>query len=206
MRKSLYPQMEPESRGTVPPAIERCVSHITAHGGSVGSLCVPVCLPTRVSDRLCFSGLNVEGVYRRCGLATKVSRLVEALLTSPKTAPLESDEQGVLDAGSALKQYVRQQDSLFPDRERQQWLHAASKCAAARVCVITSWALTDRSGVVLIQLRHFSARLDLCSTDTVYLVAISAENSRFSAYKRLIRQLPDDNRATLNALFGHFYM
>lgn len=69
----------------------------------------------------------MEGVYRRCGLAAKVSRLVEALVTSPKTAPLESDEQGVLDAGSALKQYVRQQDSLFPDRERQQWLHAASK-------------------------------------------------------------------------------
>lgn len=69
----------------------------------------------------------MEGVYRRCGLAAKVSRLVEALVTSAKTAPLESDEQGVLDAGSALKQYIRQQDSLVPDRERQQWLHAASK-------------------------------------------------------------------------------
>lgn len=75
----------------------------------------------------------MEGVYRRCGLAAKVSRLVEALVTSPKTAPLESDEQGVLDAGSALKQYVRQQDSLFPDRERQQWLHAASK--ATFICI-----------------------------------------------------------------------
>lgn len=71
----------------------------------------------------------MEGVYRRCGLATKVSRLVEALETSPKTAPLESNEEGVLDASSALKQYIRQQDSLFPDRDRQQWLHAASKCA-----------------------------------------------------------------------------
>ncbi|XP_075888233.1 arf-GAP with Rho-GAP domain, ANK repeat and PH domain-containing protein 1 isoform X2 [Nelusetta ayraudi] len=136
-RKSLYPQIEPESRGSVPPAIERCISHITAHG------------------------LNVEGIYRRCGLATKVSRLVEALVTSPKTAPLESNEEGVVDAGSALKQYIRQQDSLFPERERQQWLHAAM---------------------------------------------ISDENSRFSAYRRLIRQLPDDNRTTLNALFGHFYI
>lgn len=76
------------------------------------------------------SGLKVEGVYRRCGLTSKVSRLVEALITSPRSAPLESDEQGVLDAGSALKQYIRQQDSLFPDRERQQWLHAAGKCTA----------------------------------------------------------------------------
>lgn len=64
-------------------------------------------------------------MYRRCGLAVKVTQLVEALMTSPKSAPLESDEQGVLDAGSALKQYVRQQDSLIPDRSRQQWLHAA---------------------------------------------------------------------------------
>lgn len=74
---------------------------------------------------VCLSGLKVDGVYRRCGLAVKVTQLVEALMTSPKSAPLESDEQGVLDAGSALKQYVRQQESLIPDRERQQWLHAA---------------------------------------------------------------------------------
>lgn len=82
----------------------------------------------------------MEGIYRRCGLATKVSHLVEALVTSPKTAPLESNEEGVVDAGSALKQYIRQQDSLFPERERQQWLHAASKYAEVPDCV-TSVAL-----------------------------------------------------------------
>lgn len=65
-------------------------------------------------------------MYRRCGLASKVTRLVEALMTSPDSTPLEHDEQGVLDAGSALKQYVRQQERLLPDGERQQWIHAAS--------------------------------------------------------------------------------
>ncbi|KAI3373370.1 hypothetical protein L3Q82_006663 [Scortum barcoo] len=133
--QSLYPLMD--TTGSVPAAIERCISHITAHG------------------------LKVEGVYRRCGLAVKVTQLVEALMTSPSTAPLESDEQGVLDAGSALKQFIRQQESLIPNRDRQQWLHAA---------------------------------------------VISDERSRFSAYRQLLRQLSDDNRATLNALFGHFYM
>lgn len=44
-RKSLYPQIEPESRGSVPPAIERCISHITAHGGFVRSFCLCFCLP-----------------------------------------------------------------------------------------------------------------------------------------------------------------
>ncbi|XP_045896923.1 arf-GAP with Rho-GAP domain, ANK repeat and PH domain-containing protein 1 isoform X2 [Micropterus dolomieu] len=136
-RLSLYPVMDVGSRGSVPPAIERCISHITTYG------------------------LKVDGVYRRCGLAVKVNRLVEALKTSPRSAPLESDEQGVLDACSALKQYIRQQESLIPDRDSQQWQQAAE---------------------------------------------ISGEHSRFSAYRRLLRQLPDDNRATLNALFGHFYM
>ncbi|XP_059207922.1 arf-GAP with Rho-GAP domain, ANK repeat and PH domain-containing protein 1 [Centropristis striata] len=131
-RPSLYPVM-----GKVPPAVERCISHITTFG------------------------LKVEGVYRRCGVAPKVTRLVEALTTSPGSAPLEGDEQGVLDAGSALKQYVRQQESLVPNGERQQWINAA---------------------------------------------VISDERCRFSAYRRLLRQLPADNRATLNALFGHFYM
>ncbi|XP_070773991.1 arf-GAP with Rho-GAP domain, ANK repeat and PH domain-containing protein 1 isoform X2 [Enoplosus armatus] len=135
--QSLYPVMDVGSRGSVPPAIERCISHITTYG------------------------MKVDGVYRRCGLAVKVTRLVEVLMTSPSSAPLESDEQGVLDTASALKQYVRQQESLIPDTDQQQWLHAA---------------------------------------------VISDERSRFSAYRRLLRQLPDDNRATLNALFGHFYM
>lgn len=73
------------------------------------------------------SGLKVEGVYRRCGLAAKVTRLVEALMTSPSSAPLENDEQGVLDAASALKQYVRQQQSLIPDI--QLWVQAAGQYA-----------------------------------------------------------------------------
>ncbi|XP_019219136.1 uncharacterized protein LOC102077808 isoform X2 [Oreochromis niloticus] len=135
--RSLYPVMDVRLRGSVPPAIERCISHITTYG------------------------LKVEGVYRRCGLASKVSQLVEALIISPNSAPLESHEQGVLDAGSALKQYVRRQESLIPNGAQGQWLQAAG---------------------------------------------VSDEKRRFKEYRRLLRQLPDDNRATLNALFGHFYM
>ncbi|XP_023136770.1 arf-GAP with Rho-GAP domain, ANK repeat and PH domain-containing protein 1 isoform X2 [Amphiprion ocellaris] len=136
-RQALYPVMDVGARGSVPAAVERCISHVTAYG------------------------LKVEGVYRRCGLANKVNRLVEALMTSPNFAPLEGDEQGVLDAGSALKQYIRQRGSLIPDGHREQWLQAA---------------------------------------------VIPDERFRFKEYKRLLRQLPDDNRATLNALIGHFYM
>nr|XP_024657510.1 arf-GAP with Rho-GAP domain, ANK repeat and PH domain-containing protein 3-like [Maylandia zebra] len=81
---SLYPVMDVQLRGSVPPAIERCISHITTYG------------------------LKVEGVYRRCGLASKSA-------------------------------------------------------------------------------------------------SVSDEKRRFKEYRRLLRQLPDDNRP-LNALFGHFYM
>lgn len=73
------------------------------------------------------SGLKIEGVYRRCGLVAKVHELVKILTVSPKSAPLEHDEQGVLDTASALKLYIRQQESLIPDTERQQWLHAAGE-------------------------------------------------------------------------------
>ncbi|XP_016891590.1 arf-GAP with Rho-GAP domain, ANK repeat and PH domain-containing protein 1 isoform X2 [Cynoglossus semilaevis] len=133
-RQPLYPSLDISGRGSVPQAIERCISHITAHG------------------------LKVEGVYRRCGLATKVSRLVDALTTSPSSALFENDEQGVLDAGSALKQYVRQNKGFIPNV--QPWLQAAG---------------------------------------------VSDERPRFKAYQRLLQQLPDVNRATLNALFAHFY-
>lgn len=124
-------------KGRVPVPIERCISHVTHHG------------------------LKVEGVYRRCGLATKVNRLVEILMRSPGSAPFESDEQGVLDTAAALKRIVRQMTELVPERSLPQWIQAA---------------------------------------------VISDERSRFAAYKQLLRSLPDDNRATLCAIFGHFYM
>ncbi|CAB1315899.1 unnamed protein product [Coregonus sp. 'balchen'] len=109
-------QLPPTAIGKVPPAIERCISHITKYG------------------------LKVDGLYRRCGLATKISYLVEALSSSPKTTPLETDEEGLLEAAGALKQYIRQQ------------------------------------------------------------------TFRLAAYRRLLKKLPPDNRITLNALCGHFYI
>ncbi|KAM9846712.1 arf-GAP with Rho-GAP domain, ANK repeat and PH domain-containing protein 1 isoform 2-T2 [Aulostomus maculatus] len=135
--QSLYPVTDMAMTGSVAPVVERCISHIRTYG------------------------LNVEGVYRRCGLAAKVSRLVEALTVSPSSAPLESDEQGVLDVAAALKQYIRQQDALIPERYKQDLLQAA---------------------------------------------VISDEHSRFSAFRAVLRRLPDDNRATLSALFEHLYM
>ncbi|XP_032432456.1 arf-GAP with Rho-GAP domain, ANK repeat and PH domain-containing protein 1 [Xiphophorus hellerii] len=124
-------------KGSVSPAIHRCVSHITTYG------------------------LKVEGLYRRCGLALKVKELVKALMTSPNSAPLEAHEQGVLDVGSSLKQIIRDQQSLVPQAELQQWQKAA---------------------------------------------VIPKERSRFKEYRRLLRQLPPDSRATLNMMFGHLYM
>ncbi|XP_064827573.1 arf-GAP with Rho-GAP domain, ANK repeat and PH domain-containing protein 1-like [Oncorhynchus masou masou] len=135
-RPSLY-ELPPNAIGNVPPAIERCISHITQYG------------------------LKVDGLYRRCGLATKVSSLVEALSRSPKTATLEKDEQGLLDAAGALKQYVRQQVVLIPQTQRELWVKAA---------------------------------------------AHTEENLRLATYRRLLKKLPPDNRITLNALCGHFYI
>ncbi|XP_054610513.1 arf-GAP with Rho-GAP domain, ANK repeat and PH domain-containing protein 1 isoform X2 [Dunckerocampus dactyliophorus] len=133
----LYPLADLKVMGSVPLAVERCISHIQDYG------------------------LKVEGVYRRCGLASKVSQLVEALVKSPSSASLETDEQGVLDVAAALKQYIRQQEALFPERERKDWIRAAM---------------------------------------------ISDERERFSAYRRLLRQLPVSKHVTVDTLFGHFYM
>nr|XP_061818781.1 arf-GAP with Rho-GAP domain, ANK repeat and PH domain-containing protein 1-like [Nerophis lumbriciformis] len=135
--QSLYPIADIEVMSSVPLGIERCIKHIQDYG------------------------LKVEGVYRRCGRASKVSQLVEALVKSPSSASLESDEQGVLDVASALKRYIRQREALFPEKEKKDWRQAA---------------------------------------------VISDEEKRWSAYRQLLQQLPGQQRATLDALFGHFYM
>ena len=69
----------------------------------------------------------MDGIYRRCGLAPKVTRLVEALQSRPDSAPMEDDEQGILDVGSALKRYVRQQPPLLPPKQREFWVKAAGE-------------------------------------------------------------------------------
>lgn len=72
-----------------------------------------------------FAGLKVDGLYRRCGVATKTNQLVEALSSSPSTAVLETDDQGVLDVCSALKQLLRRQTDLIPQDNKDQWVQAA---------------------------------------------------------------------------------
>lgn len=44
------------------------------------------------------------------------------------------------------------------------------------------------------------------SLTSYYLPVIPKERSRFKEYRRLLRQLPPDSRATLNVMFGHLYM
>lgn len=153
-------------------------------------------------------------------------------MTSPSSTPLESDEQGVLDAGSALKQYVRQQEGLIPERERQQWIHTASQYLLYFYywSSITTGVLQlqycqgyyyqyipEVLPVVILQLQYHSisttavlvtvvVKMTILKYGTFSLSVIADERSRFSSYRRLLRQLPDDNRATLSALFGHFYM
>lgn len=62
MRKSLYPQMQPETSGSVPPAVERCISHITTHGKFF--FVRSVCLSTRMTDHLSFG--SQASTWRVC--------------------------------------------------------------------------------------------------------------------------------------------
>ncbi|XP_076843021.1 arf-GAP with Rho-GAP domain, ANK repeat and PH domain-containing protein 1 isoform X2 [Brachyhypopomus gauderio] len=88
--------------GNVPPEVERCISHITLYG------------------------LKVDGLYRRNGMVTKVSQLVEELRASPMLAFLGTSEMEVLDVAGALKQLLRKGFQLIPLTDRDEWVHAAA--------------------------------------------------------------------------------
>ncbi|KPP63036.1 arf-GAP with Rho-GAP domain, ANK repeat and PH domain-containing protein 1-like, partial [Scleropages formosus] len=94
--------------GRVPPGLERCISHITQYG------------------------LKVEGIYRRCGMAVKVSELVEILSSSPSKAQLVPHEMGVLDVAGALKQFIRQKLDLIPASHMGNWVQAAGQAEEAQ--------------------------------------------------------------------------
>ncbi|XP_052444746.1 arf-GAP with Rho-GAP domain, ANK repeat and PH domain-containing protein 1 isoform X2 [Carassius gibelio] len=91
----------PQRSGTVPCSIDRCISHITQHG------------------------LTVEGLYRRCGVAPQISKLVDDLSVSPRRALLKTDELSILDISGALKQILRQSFEIIPHAHRPLWLKAA---------------------------------------------------------------------------------
>ncbi|XP_023656384.2 arf-GAP with Rho-GAP domain, ANK repeat and PH domain-containing protein 1 [Paramormyrops kingsleyae] len=135
-RRSLY-QLPASAVGSMPPAMERCISHITVHG------------------------LKVEGIYRRCGMVTKITQLVEALSRSPKETRLDTDELSVLDVAGALKQFVRQKVVLIPGSNMEHWVKAS---------------------------------------------AVAEEAQRLQVYRKLLDQLPPDNRISLSALCGHLYI
>ncbi|XP_036381650.1 arf-GAP with Rho-GAP domain, ANK repeat and PH domain-containing protein 1 [Megalops cyprinoides] len=117
-RRSLY-QLPTVANGKVPPAVERCISHITQHG------------------------LKVDGIYRRCGMATKIAQLVEELTSSPTGAQLETSEMAVLDTAGALKQILRQQVVLIPEAHMGSWVNAAAHTEEAQRLDAYRRALND---------------------------------------------------------------
>ncbi|XP_039622059.1 arf-GAP with Rho-GAP domain, ANK repeat and PH domain-containing protein 1 isoform X1 [Polypterus senegalus] len=98
---SLYPSEELVCE-SLPPAIERCISHITKYG------------------------LTIEGIYRRCGQAIKVGQLVECLNKAPANVQFDEEEQGVLDVAAAMKQCLRLQEPLFAESSFMLWQRASS--------------------------------------------------------------------------------
>lgn len=90
---------------------------------------------------------------------------MEALMTSPNSAPLEGNEQGVLDAGSALKQYIRQQTTLIPNREKQLWLQAAGRTAPEAVILPQKLVILCQRDQILWKLifydKYFNIKLDV---------------------------------------------
>lgn len=78
-----------------------------------------------LSSVVCLPGLKVEGIYRRCGMVTKITQLVEALSQAPKETWLNTDELSVLDVAGALKQFVRQKVVLIPDSNIEHWVKAS---------------------------------------------------------------------------------
>lgn len=71
----------------------------------------------------------MEGLYRRCGVAPQVSKLVHALSVSPRGTLLDTDELSIVDISGALKQILRQSFEFIPNAHKPLWLKAAGTSA-----------------------------------------------------------------------------
>ncbi|KAL6469628.1 hypothetical protein MHYP_G00207470 [Metynnis hypsauchen] len=101
LQRSVY-KLPAGMSGRVPPELERCFSHITLYG------------------------LKVDGLYRRCGTAAKVSRVVEQLRSAPAGAVLGTGELDVVDVAGALKLFLREMQEIIPSSERSEWVKASA--------------------------------------------------------------------------------
>ncbi|KAG9266167.1 arf-GAP with Rho-GAP domain, ANK repeat and PH domain-containing protein 1-like isoform X1 [Astyanax mexicanus] len=101
IQRSLY-MLPVGLSGSVPPELERCISHITLYG------------------------LKVEGLYRRCGTGTKINQLVKDLHSAPAETVLGTGELDIVDVAGTFKQLLRQMDELIPTPQRPDWAKAAA--------------------------------------------------------------------------------
>ncbi|KAF7696609.1 arf-GAP with Rho-GAP domain, ANK repeat and PH domain-containing protein 2 [Silurus meridionalis] len=97
---SMY-RLPVEINGSVPPEVQRCISHITMYG------------------------LKVEGLYRCCGSVVKVAELVEKLREAPDKVVLGTNEISVQEVTGVLKNFLRNSTHLIPPSERESWVKAA---------------------------------------------------------------------------------
>ncbi|KAJ8276405.1 hypothetical protein COCON_G00081570 [Conger conger] len=175
-QESLY-QLPPAVTGKVPPAIERCISHITQYG------------------------LKVDGIYRRCGVATKISQLAAALGSSPGTAELEKDEMGVLDTAGALKQILRTQEVLIPGTHMGAWVDAAAHSDEAERLhtyrrILESLPFDNRATLsalcghlYLVQLYSHENRMTAQNLALVFVPTLFQEQAMNTNMVRLTREL-----------------
>lgn len=72
----------------------------------------------------CESGLTSQGIYRKCGVNSKISAILESFLQDARNTHLKESEHQVDNVAGVLKRFFRNvKEGIFTSQGAPAWLH-----------------------------------------------------------------------------------
>lgn len=140
--------------------------------------------------------MTSEGIYRKSGVTSRVTALLEQFRSDARSQCLREGENQVDDVSSTLKRFFRElEEGLFTPEDTGSWLSTTGM-----------FLLSGCKKTVKLLKRYTYRCIDgyrYCAC--LCLSAIQDKSQKVSSYKLLLGRLPPVNKATLQALINHLY-
>lgn len=139
--------------------------------------------------------MTSEGIYRKNGVTSRVTALLEQFRSDARSQCLREGEHQVDDVSSTLKRFFRElEEGLFTSEDTGSWLSTTGEF------LLSGFKKKKKK-----LLKRYTYRCIDRYCTRLCISAIRDKSQKVCRYKLLLDRLPHVNKATLQALINHLY-